>query len=162
MNKKVPQYIILYLCVVIFNFTSCEKIKNCPECFTPPESLNMKITDSITGEDLIFNNLISSDSIEFYYFQNNEKEIMEHEMYIDSVNLKVILTCHELGWLSGDGIKDFYLYLGNNDVDTIFLDVEYGHTECCTYYQWLDFTINGNEMDIDTADFLYNYRKIIQ
>ncbi|MGQ8336632.1 hypothetical protein ACUNWD_08785 [Sunxiuqinia sp. A32] len=150
---------LIFLSLVSLYLFSCGKTKDCALCFTPPQELNLKITDYSTGADLIFNHSISPDSIEFYYYQNNSKVTLEHETHLDSTNSRAIIVCWEISWMSPNGIKDFYLYLGNSDTDTLQLDIEERTNDCCTYFEWLDFKINENQMEIDPNDYLYNLRK---
>jgi hypothetical protein len=138
---------------------SCDRTIDCPECFTPPQELNLKITDYTTATDLIFNNSISRDSIELFFYENGNRKLLEHEIYIDSVNSKAILICYEISWKSANGIKDFYLCLGDNDIDSINLDVERKSNDCCTYFEWKAFKINGNDIHVDLIDYVYNYKK---
>ena len=149
---------ILLFCSFVL-IISCDTSKDCPPCFTPPETLNLMLTDKATGEDLIFNHTYSPDTIMFYCYLNGFKVALEQGIYLDSSTSRVIIYTSDPSWKSPTGIKDFYLYLGNNDTDTIFLDVEEKHNECCTYYDWKEFKINGNTMEIDTNLHVYVLKK---
>jgi len=149
------------IALITLCMTSCKKITKCGECTTPPDELNFKITDYTTGSDLIFNNTCKLDSIEIFYYENDKKTTLDFVTILDSINSTAIFTCYDVCWKSPQGFKDFYLYLGNNDIDTIFLDIEERHSECCTYYEWKDFTINGVPVAKDTIHSVYDYKKIV-
>lgn len=149
----------IFLALITAIIISCDLPRDCPECFTPPQELNIVITDSLSGVDLIFSNRICPDSLKIYYRENEQKIILDHEIILDSVNLRAVLACYEISWTSPQGIKEYYMYLGNNDVDTLFLDIEKRTTDCCVYFEWIEFKINNNPITEYTGNYLYNYKK---
>lgn len=148
--------ILLFLAAV---FLSCSNRHDCPDCFTPPESLYMRIISANTSTDLICNGTYSVDSLLLYYKALDTIQIVDHEVLIDSSNSKAIFISHQISWESAAGFKEFFLHLNENEVDTIYLNVEEYHSECCTYFNWNNFEINGDQPIIDTIDNVFIYAK---
>jgi hypothetical protein len=145
--------------ILVSGFFSCESIFNCPECFTPPAPLVLKVSSSFDSTDLIYNGFYQADSILIYYFDGNSKKLVDVEVYSDSVKETSVIVSNEISWISSGGEKTFFVYLNNFDTDTIYLDVREANDDCCTYFEWLCFEINGNIVEPDNTNYWYNYLK---
>jgi len=138
---------------------SCDK--NCNvECFTPPAPLEFMITDKITASDLVYTGVYRADTIEIFYFENSLKKYVDVTVFSDTVEQISIIRSNEIGFISAGGIRDFYLYLDWQDTDTLHLDVVTVNEDCCTYHNYNYFGINGDEIEYDNDDDIYNYRKL--
>ncbi len=131
----------------------------CPACSSPPDSLRLKITDRETSKDLIYTGIYQADSISIYYFDDSEsKKYIDFEIYTDTLQEKTMIESHEIGWKSAEGIKTYYLYLNSVETDTITLNVEERNDDCCTFFEFVNFEINGNK-PVEDTDYFYNYLK---
>ena len=141
--------------LLLLLITSC----NCPECFTPPESVALRIVDKTDTTDLIFTNRYNADSIAVFYVENSNRKDVEIEIITDSIKKQSVILSHEMGWVSAGGIKEYFLYLNYFDTDTIYLDYEERSDRCCTFYHCNLFTINSTDIERDMSDYLYYYFK---
>lgn len=148
--------ILLYL---LFFSVACIQENNCPDCFTPPESLQIRILDKNTSEDLIYNGTYHQDSIQIKYYIPDGEQIVEYQVYTDSVMEQSVLVSYQISWESSAGFKEFFMYLDSTTTDTLYLNVEEKHSECCTYFEWVNFEINGAEPEFDLDNFYYILEK---
>lgn len=146
----IPLVLIIY---------SCESIYKCPECFTPPEPMLLSVKSAHDSTDLVYNGFYDADTIAIYFFDGSKKKHLELEVFTDSIQEISIIGSTEIGWTSSGGAKTFYLYLSAHEIDTIFLDVREASNDCCTYFEWLSFEINGNVVEQDKDNYWYNYFK---
>lgn len=138
----------LLLTFVFISFISCDET-NCDDCLTPPEIFRMMVVDKDTGADLIDERTYFSDSLEIFYFLNEEKkkvsflmkEFNAHESVIESENLP---------WISAGGdSKTFYVKLNSSDTDTLYVNVTEYLAYCCRSFPYSEVLINGKEMERD-------------
>ena len=148
-------YHFLPVSLAILALFSCEIIHDCPECFTPPGAIVLRILDESDSVDLISNGTYNGDSIRLYYLENNIKHEIDLDVYSDTSFQKSRIVSQEISWKSLEGFKNCYLYLDSNDTDTIFIDVISVFENCCTSHYISDFTINGYQLPYDAVD--YNY-----
>lgn len=146
--------IIISFCS-IFMLASCLSDNDCPECFTPPESLQLRIIDKNNSQDLLFNGTYQADSIRIVYLTPDGEQSVEYQLYTDSVLQRSLIVSYQISWESAFGFKEFLLHLNSSETDTIYLNVEEKHTECCTYFEWVNFEINGTEPDFDIENYFY-------
>lgn len=143
--------IVLIISALVFMF-GCIKT-NYDDCFTPPETFRMMVVDKDTGEDLFDGRPYFTDSLEIYYFQNEERKNAPFQ--IEHLNsYEKVITSEQLPWLSVAGNKDFYIQLNSIDTDTLYLHVaEYLHY-CCRSYPYVEATINGNDIEMNYTGIL--------
>ncbi len=148
MNKE---WIIVSV-IIFISIISCDR-EDCDDCFTPPETFMMMIVDKDTGEDLLDGKTYFTDSLEIYYFQNEERKNAPFQ--IEHLNsYEKVITSEQLPWLSVAGNKDFYIQLNSIDTDTLYLHVaEYLHY-CCRSYPYVEATINGNDIEMNYTGIL--------
>ena len=150
---KIP---ITFLTLLLFFATlAC----NCPECTTPPESIALRIVDSPDSTDLIFTGRYSADSIAIYYTKNSIRKEVELKVVIDSISKRSVIYSHEIGWVSANGVKEFFLYLNHLDTDTVYLDYEEQSDRCCSSFLIKEFSINSTELKRDNINYMYYYFK---
>lgn len=140
----------LFSFISVFFFLQCE----CPECFTPPVELILRVIDQNDSTDIIFSGKSNNEDISLYYFENNFKKIIEFEILNDTVNKKSYLISGYPGFISSTGIREFYLELNDSDIDTMFYDVEEQTDDCCTFFRENEFRYNGKTIKKD-KDFVY-------
>jgi hypothetical protein len=141
--------------IICLFYCSCEILHDCPECFTPPNGIALRILSKNDSIDLISNGTYCTDSIRIYYLNNNAEHEIDLEIYSDTILQVSRLVSHEISWKSLEGNKDCFLYLNHNDSDTIFINVERITENCCTENPLVDFMINGIQPPYDATD--YNY-----
>jgi hypothetical protein len=130
-------------------------LHDCPECFSPPNGIALRILSKNDSIDLISNGTYYTDSISIYYLVNNIKHEIDFDIFSDTLLQKSRIVSHEISWKSLEGHKNCFLYLDQDDKDTIFIDVISVFENCCTSHTILDFTINGHQLFYDVID--YNY-----
>ncbi len=143
--------------VILFVCIGCEKMRNCGECFTPPDPISFKIIDSISGNNLISPNGFSSDSLQLYYFSDSLKKNVKFEIYGNEVNRRIV--SNELSWNSISENNYYYLYLSYKDVNTLFVNTEIITENCCTWHELKDFKINGKTIEYDSNEFVFIIEK---
>jgi len=113
----------------------------------------MRIVDKNTTEDLIYNKKYNLDSIQIYYLENSNKRYLEIWSTVDTTNHQVLIV--PFGWCQKSivGIKDYYIYLNRNDVDTIRVDVFETEDKCCSVSKLKQFEINGAKLDINVSNW---------
>ena len=119
----------------------------------------MRIVDKNTTQDLIYTKKYSLDSIQIFYLENSNKRYLEIWSTVDTTNQKVLMV--PVGWCqkSLEGIKDFYMYLNRNDMDTIQLDVFETEDKCCSVSKLKQFEINGVQLEINVSNWSRDFFK---
>ncbi len=136
-----------FILSIIITITTiyCDR-SDCDDCLTPPESFRMMIVDKTTGEDLFDGKTYFTDSLEIYYFQNQERK--EAPFQIENFNsYEKVIKSDQLPWISVGGDKTFYIRLNSQDTDTLYLHVAEYLYYCCRSYPYVEVLINGNEME---------------
>ncbi len=129
-------------------FISCDET-NCDDCITPPEVFRMMIVDKDTGADLIDEKTYFRDSLEIFYFLNEEKKKVSFQ--INEFNSQEsVIESENLPWISAGGdSKTFFVKLNSSDTDTLYVNVtEYLHY-CCRSFPYSEVLINGKEMEMN-------------
>jgi len=137
--QKNSSRIILILLKFIIVTSAC----NTKECFTPPENFRMIIIDENTGLNLISEGYYQQDSIKIYYLDNfDEIELIDLEIS-NFISFSNVLISKELPWKSCiNSIKTYYLYLDQNDIDTLFIDVAVKNDDGCTWHEYNEVRFN--------------------
>lgn len=129
------------LLLVFLSQTSCDFIKDdCGECFTPPPSFSFQLIGKNNGEDLFANKTFN---IEDVSVTDGEGKLYEFELIThDNVN---ILYLVDVGWIEDPNLYTINL---NDETSVEFdLDVDQKHSECCTYFEVINFVIYDYEYE---------------
>ncbi len=153
--KNKAKLILLFAILATTLFISCE----CPECFTPPQELAIRLVDKNDSSDILFKNRANQKKISFYYLENNIQESIEFDIFNDTIEKKSVILSGYPGFLSSLGNKYFYLKLDDIDIDTILYDVEEVSLDCCTYYETKTMKYNDNIIFTDKKEFVYIVNK---
>lgn len=150
--------IILIFSGLLFNY-GCLK-DDCGECYIPPVPFRMQIVDKESGENLITDGVFNKDSI-FIYGYDKENEMKSAQIYFytfqDQLN---VLGSNDLPVISSENItKTFYIYLNQNDTDTLYLDVIQSTENCCTYFPYIEVKGNGVDMEFDNIGYTFLLKK---
>lgn len=143
------------LCIILIMLQSACSTCNKDHCVEPPEPFKFSIIDRNTKEDLIFseNPRYFLDSIELYYYENEEKIVLSLDV-TDSRQLSNIISNSPLPYVSAvNFIKDFYLQLNYLDTDTLLIDVKEVDFECCWVFQYAGSYINGHILKRSQEDY---------
>ena len=132
-------------------FYSCE----CPECFTPPAELYMRILDHADSTDMLFKNRAIQTDMMFFYKENNIIKYLDFKFENDTIQNKTLFISGYPGFISASGFKEFYLKINESDTDTIFYDVEEQSDNCCTFFKEKTFKYNGKTIEKDKKEFVY-------
>lgn len=131
LNKWSMKRIGIITLLMLLILDSCDLSKKDVECSPVPPFIYIDLINKDSISILGLNNGIDPDSVRFII---NNKVITPR---IDS-NL-IALNTTNLDTLSD---KDFFLYLDNNDFDTIKLIINKNDGECGVYYDIIDFQYN--------------------
>lgn len=137
---------------------SCDKFLDCGDCFTPPDPLFFSILDKNDSTDVYYSGKFDPDSALIYYLYDKIRVPVDFEIVIDSTRQSGILQSNAITWKSVEGYKVFYLELDQANTDTLFLNVEAESENCCTYHPIMDFTVNGEEPELDAGFGFFYYR----
>jgi hypothetical protein len=137
---------------LVLLLSGCDRC-NKNDCVVPTDPFKFRIIDRDSKEDLVFSILprYHPDSIRLFYFQDEEE-----------IELPLRTTTRENGVLSNQTlpyvsaskiIKDYYLQLSYDDIDTLLLDVRQIDFECCTVFEWAESYINGQKLKRSQEDY---------
>jgi hypothetical protein len=135
----------------------CDKVRECPPCFTPPEAVCLRLLNSQDSTDLIYGGTIDSTIIAIQYYDNDI--LKQAETTFHDRNQQSTIYSSEISWLSVGGIKEFYLTLSDEDVDTLYVDFEKQSVDCCTSHPCNSFKYNGKEEHVDAIELVYKIYK---
>ena len=140
--------------ITIFVIVLCVQCE-CPECFTPPQEFALRLVDSISQHDILYQNKSNQDDINFYYFENNIKKNIEFEIFNDTIDKKSVLISGYPGFISAQGIKEFFVEFSDAEIDTIYYDVEEISEDCCNFFETKKMMYNGRLTSLDNKEFVY-------
>lgn len=124
---------------------SCLRSDDCDNCYTPPAYFGFTLLPSESGTSLI-PEVYRADSIKLYYLEEGQKKDVMFG-YGTSVYLGTYMVTSDISVISaGKNIKTFYLYLNQQDTDTIYFDCDLVNDGCCTNYIYDSISYNGNKM----------------
>lgn len=132
-------------------FYRCE----CPECFTPPAELYMRILDHEDSTDMLFKNRAIQTDMRFFYKEDNIIKYLDFKFENDTIQNKTLFISGYPGFISASGFKEFYLKINESDIDTIFYDVEEQSDDCCTFYKEITLKYNGQTIEKNKKEFVY-------
>lgn len=132
----------IVLLSILFLASSCLKIKNCDECFTPPPNLTFKVIDSESGDNLYSNFTYSQSDLKLYYIADKDTTFLNVNLY--QIDDQAIIGSDEMSWisLSHEG-ETFYLELNPDTIETIYLKIISVTENCCAYHPIETITLNG-------------------
>ena len=131
-----PFLITVSLVLLLSGCDTCNK----NNCVVPPDPFKFRIIDRESKEDLIssVNPRYHPDSIRLFYCQHEEEIDLPLQKITKEYDYNV-LSNQILPYVSAvDIIKDFYLQLSFNDIDTMLIDVRQIDFECCTVFQYAE------------------------
>jgi len=155
--KFIPRIIGILSLSILAPISSCDLVYKCGECFTPPESIRLKVVNSV-GENLITIGQVNKDSLKLFYFENQQKKNVQF-FVIPNLEYFNIITSDDMAWLSVDAKKDFYLYLNYLDTDTLSLELTVYSDGCCTSHPIKSFFINGKPAEQSAIDYAFLIKK---
>jgi hypothetical protein len=153
---------LLYLLAAVAalsGLASCSLFEKCPDCFTPPDTFRFRFISAADSSDLVSKGIYSENDIYIWYMENGLKKEADLISYSDSGTNKTVFYSGDMAWLSVAGTKDFYLYLNNNETDTIYLDVIKRSDECCTYHPFRAVKYNSQTADYSNKEYIYLFKK---
>lgn len=156
-NMKSKQKIIIIALLAIVTISSCGKVNCDQDCFTPPGPISFRVMNDTI--DLIYNKSISEDSITLYYMDGDNIIDTEIDIYTDTVQEYSRIHSNVITWKSVEGHRDFYLRLGYDDIEEIYLVVESVTSDCCTFHPIMDIEINGNQPPFNDISYSFIINK---
>ena len=153
--KKIP---ILIISVIVL-ISGCLK-NNTGNCIQPPVPFRMEIIDKTTDENLISNGTYHADSIVFFGYDSTDVKKGVGYFLTTFNNQPNVIISEELPIISGEDLtKTFYIYLNQNDTDTLYVDVQPTIENNCTYFQYIEVKINGVEIDLNNLGYTFLLKK---
>ena len=138
---------------------SCNHVKTCPPCFTPPEPLGIRLISKVDSTDLITSGFFHKDSIRMFYYERDVKKDIPLIVHTDSITKKSMIISNDVAWTSASGYKDFYLTLNSKVTDTLYLNVVNKEDDCCAYFEYVSFKYNKQVVQTDHIDGVYDIKK---
>lgn len=124
---------------------SCLKSNECDNCYNPPALFGFTLLPLEGGKSLI-PDVYKLDTIKLFYLDGGVKTQVKFS-YGTSLYLNTYLVSSDISVVSaGKNVKTFYLYLNNQDTDTIYFDCKIANDGCCTYYSYDSLSYNGKKM----------------
>ncbi len=99
------------------------------------------------------------DSISLFYFEDFKKKSANFKVLKDTVKQAVIIDTPEMSWIAIGKRINFILYLSIDDQDTISLHLEEKNENCCTFFSFEHFMINGFTPVNDPEFYAYEILK---
>lgn len=123
------------LFLIFLTQTSCDIIKkDCGECFSPPPTFRFEFVDKTSGENLFANKILKIEDVEVY--DENEEKVEFQLITENNIN---ILDLGYIGW--AEGPKSYTIELSDDISVHITLNMKEKHSECCTYFEVLEFSV---------------------
>ncbi len=140
------KYILVLITVFLI---SCNKTKDCGECFTPPQSFLFKIVDKTSGENLFTNGTYESSQIEIKNIVDNSNFEFT---FIDEDNYNVIQIT-SIGWQTE--VVNISVKIGNDDIFNLYVDAERLSEDCCSFTRYHEIRIDNSEFELDSETGIY-------
>ena len=143
--------VILSLVLLLSGCDTCDK----DNCFVLPDPFKFRIIDGNSKEDLVSPVIprYHPDSIRLFYLQDEEEIDLPLQITTKEYDYSV-LSNQTLPYVSAvDIIKDYYLQLNYNDIDTLLIDVRQIDFECCTVFEYAESYFNGRVLKRSQEDY---------
>ena len=145
--------ICLAICLIMFlpGCLRCDK----NDCVEPPLPFKFSIIDIQGKTDLVFSDYprYHPDSIRLYYHEEGKEVALHLRILTRDVGYSVFSN-QTLPYMSAtQDIKDYYLQVSHDDIDTLLLDVRQIDLECCTVFEWAQSFFNGRAMKRSPQDY---------
>ncbi len=142
--------LLFLLAVTVIIGQSCLKNDDCNDCFSGPALFGFTLmpTELLANKDTasLIPSVYKLDTIRLYYFDGDIKKnvalgygrINEKGDYLVSTDISVVSA--------SKNINTFYLYLNQEDTDTIYFACKLVNDGCCTSYSYDSLSYNGKKM----------------
>ena len=143
---------LLLLALATLVVQACSLSDECPECFTPPGELIIKVVDAGTGENLIDNGTFDTSAITLRTSEGDDSQDVTFSVrYISTIGS--VLSSTSIGFSSVAGKKDYVLQLDETTSVSLFVDFEAVTEDCCTYHPLMTFMANGTALSFDANEY---------
>jgi len=135
--KSMKKIGLVLLFAVLF---ACDKFDKCDGviCFTPPPGFYLEIIDKESSENLYSIDNLNVNEISITGTNNEDVSIS----FINENNVNLI-NISDIGWIMG---YHSYILKLSNDIEIIInIEMEERNSDCCTFYEVLQFEIEEYE-----------------
>ncbi len=137
------KYLFLLIGVALIS-QSCLN-DDCDDCYNPPAAFGFSLIPA-EGETSLIPSKYKLDTINLYYYDGIVKKEVDLR-YGTSNSLGVYLVSTDISVVSASkSVKKFYLYLNQDDTDTIHFSCKVVNDGCCTNYSYDSISYNGKKM----------------
>ncbi len=158
--RYMRKYLFVFFVIAVLPvINSCDIFSRCNniDCLTPPTQIRIRVLNG--NDDLIYNRVISADSVKIYAASIENDYILPHFIVTDDASSSSIIVCEDMPWLSLEGINDFFLTYNDANTDSIYLIVEASTYNCCVYHPIKEILINGSKPELDNKLNCFNIYK---
>lgn len=138
-------------------FVSCHK-QDCGACFSPPQPLKIALIAAQTGDNLLNAAPYHPDSVQLFYVKDSRQVKVPFKV-MPYAGLGPVIHSSDLSWLSLSDAHTFYLYLNQNDTDTLYVKTVAKSSDCCTSHPLESFLVNGEQVPQDRGTDVYTVEK---
>ncbi len=119
-------------------------------CFTPPQSFQFELTDTISGENLFTNATFDPQEISITDELNSNSRV---EFTFISENELNLIQISSIGWKSE--IVDLRIQVSSEYIFNFYVDAERKSRDCCEFTDYNEITIQNSDFDLDTETGIY-------
>ena len=132
----------LLILLLLFNALACDKFSECEGiiCFTPPPGFYIEIIDKESDTNLYSSNTLNANDITFEGADNEDVDA-----YFINENGINLIDVSGIGWIMG--LHTYTLILSDNLTIRITIEMEERNSDCCTFYEVLQFDIEEYEFE---------------
>lgn len=146
--KRFKMLFWVLLPALLLNLNACNL--DCGDCVRLPDPLNFRILGD-NDVDWVTEGLLKVDSFKFYYLDGETRKDVQFALY-EQGGRGYLYTEH-VPVLSLEGVKTFYIRMGDGKLDTLFVDIRKQIINCCPYYSMEEITFNGVKVEFNALDF---------
>ena len=121
---------------------SCEKVKECPLCMTPPQMFVFDLVDDVSGENLFSNG--TYDVANFKIKNVLNQQLLDFEL-IEEDGLGYVCL-YSIGWQTE--VVNCHFYYEDEELFTFYVDAVRKSEDCCSFTDYNAVELEGKEFEL--------------
>ncbi|MBU2950640.1 hypothetical protein KO493_08025 [Tamlana agarivorans] len=126
--------------IITFFLLSCDAIKDCEDCFTPPNNFYFDIVDKVSGENLFTNGTYDYQDIEIINTLDGNESVDFEFITHDNINQ---IEIYSIGYSTE--IVNLKFYVSNQYLFDFYVDAERTSENCCSFTVYNEIKITGSD-----------------
>ncbi len=141
-------FVLFISCCLLVS--SCDLVKDCPECTTPPQVFSFDIVDEVSGENLFMNGTYDVSNFKIVNVLNQQ------ELDFDLIEEDELGYIHvySIGWQTE--VVNCHFYYDNEELFTFYVDAVRKSEDCCSFTDYRAIELEGKEFDLDKTKGVYS------